>query len=424
MSEILSDYVASLSADGEPPGMASYEEVLEELRTLLVRELRRRGLWRAPPAFRGYEGARWGDGALDDLVIDAYTFTFVDRLRGLRNQQRLKGNIRPMVVRNVRNFLNEILRKTDPLGYRIFGRLREAVEILIKRGEVLVHEKKDRVLSNSTKLSFRPGMAPLTSRADLEEPVRRWNDDLLPDLLTAEGLSVPAVVERLAEKVTTLKDDGVAAFRFGDLIAALKDDASKRWDGVWEQSLGELGTEVDDSGVLSTVRVDQPEDTDWPRRLLLIQECVASSIDAERPPKLRRDLTSLWFLIRSTRLRTGEVGPIPSYAELGRQLKLTRDRVRQLFERLWPVIQACLHTAGQVPRASVAIPTIRIRDQGDAPRAAEPSRESTLALGFGAQVHQKGTSRVAHDSHDTGRHGSGPSDVSSRFTLLRERKRK
>ncbi len=84
---------------------------------------------------------------------------------------------------------------------------------------------------------------------------------------------------------------------------------------------------------------DQP---DWPRRQVLIQECVAASIDRERPLKNRRDLWSLWTLIRSTRVVPGTDGPLPSFAELGRQLELTRDRVRQQFERLKPLVLACL----------------------------------------------------------------------------------
>jgi hypothetical protein len=158
------------------------------------------------------------------------------------------------------------------------------------------------------------------------------------------------VVETLAGKVLTLKDDGVAAFRFGDLIAVLKDDVRKRWDGVWQDEFGEVAREPGSDGTASSpVPVVRPiEEPDWPRRQSLIQECVAASIDGETP-KSRRDLWSLWLWIRSSRLLPGEDGPLPPFAELGRQLRLTRDRVRQLFERLWPIVQACLRSAGRRP---------------------------------------------------------------------------
>ncbi len=355
MSEVFSDYVASLGANGEPPDLASYEKVRSSLRTVLVNEMHKRGLWRAPPSFLGVIGASWDQDALDELVSDAYSWNFVRRLRGLRNQQRLKDNIRPLVIVNVRRFLTERQKQADPLGYRLFGRLREAVEQGIDRGEIMVRDgakgATKRVAGNGTVLSFQPTLAPLTPRRDFEEPVRRWNDELLPELVTAEGPAVPRIVRCLGEKVVKLRDQAVAAFRFGDLIAELKDDVRKRWRGVWHQSLGELGAEFGETDAPPTpvkvVRSDQ--EPDWPRRLVRIQESVAKSIDAQRLPKMRRDLWSLWQLIRSTRLIPEEVGPLPTVAALARELQLDRERVRQLFERLWPIVRASIESAGRRP---------------------------------------------------------------------------
>jgi hypothetical protein len=358
VNETFSDYVARLGADAEPPDDACYEDVREELRTVVVHELRRRGLWRAPPFHVGANGANWADGALDDLVTDAYTFIFLRRLQGLRNQQKLKGNIRPLVVLNVRHFVTERQKKADPLGYRLFGRLRDAIRTVLDRGKLLVLSGTLPVgqappadpprIDNDTVLSFKPGLSPLTPRHGFEEPVRRWNDDLLPDLVTAEGAAVPKVVQSLAEKVLALADRGVAAFRFGDLIAELKDDVRRRWEAIWNLDLGDLALEPGEAGRPQIVRIVEPGDPpDWPRRLVLIQDCVAAAIDDTRPEAKRRDLWSLWLLLRATRLLPGEDGPLPAFAELGRQLKLTRDRVRQLFERLWPIVQNCLQTAGR-----------------------------------------------------------------------------
>ncbi len=350
-SEVFSAYVARLGPDGEPPDAASYEEVRESLRAVLVGQMRRRGLWHSPPWFLGLSGSSWGEGALDDLVSDAYAFIFIRRLRGMRNQQRLKGNIRPMVILNVRNFLTELQAKADPLGYRVFGRLRQALEQEIERGAVFVLNDKPgaeaKRLGNGSLLGFRTGPAAVATRTDLEQPVRRWNDELLPELITAEGRAVPREVERLAERVLALEAAGVAAFRFGDLVAELKGDARRRWDGVWRESLGEMGKEAGEAGEPGdrpvSVPVTRPDDEpDWPRRLVLIQECVATSIARQRPPRNRRDLWNLWTWIRSTRVLPGEGGPLPSFAELGRQLQLTRDRVRQQFERLKPLVLACL----------------------------------------------------------------------------------
>ncbi len=360
VNEVFSDYVARLGEKGEPPDRASYEEVRKSLRSVLISQMRRRGLWWSPPSFLGMTGTRWDGATLDELVSDVYSYNFIHRLRGLRNQQRLRGNIRPLVVLNVRNLLTERQKKADPVGYRVFGRLRAAVEAAIDRDEIMVRDEAEgaakRALGNSTVLSFAPGLAPLAPRRDFEEPVRRWNDGLLPDLITAEGRSVPKIERRLAEKVVALKSDGVDAFLFGDLIAELKDDVRKRFEGIWRQSLGELAWESGGDDTSPTpVPIEWPdEEPDWPRRRLLIQDCVAAKIDGQRPPKSRRDLWNLWLLIRSTRLQPQEVGPIPCYAELGRQLKLSGQRVRQLFERLRPLVEGCLKCAGRSPEPEVA----------------------------------------------------------------------
>ena len=349
VNEIFSDYVLRLGSGGEPPDDASFKAVREELRTVIVGVLHRRGLWRAPPSHLGLVGSDWSEGGLDELVTEAYTFIFLRRITGLRNQQRLKGDIRPLVWLNVGHLLTELQRKADPLGYRVFGRLRDAIRSMLDQGRVfaLGLDAKDRI-RNDTVISFREGLAPLTPARELEEPVRRWNDVLLPKLVTAEGHAVPKVVRHLAEKVLTLAGDGVAAFCFGDLITLLKADVRGRWRGIWEGTLGDTSWEDGDAdapGQLVGV-VQAEEEPDWGRRLVLIQDCVTQAIDA-LTPKSRRDLWALWRLVRATRVIPGETGPLPALTEIGELLKLSRDRVRQLFVRLEPIVRKCLETAGR-----------------------------------------------------------------------------
>ncbi len=359
--DVFSDYVARLGPDGDPPDLASLEKVRKALRSVVIGQLKRRGLWSSPPSFLGLPGAKWDRDTLDELVSDAYVFNFVRRLRGLRDQQRLKPDLRPMVIKNVGNFLTELQKKADPLGYRVFGRLRQAAELAVESGRLFVLKKKSEEekptrarpaqkktkkhsLHNNSLIGFEPTAAPTATPADLGESVRRWNDELLPRLITAEGRAVPREVRRLAEKLTTLRDADVTAFCLGDLAAELKSDIRRRWQGIWHDSLGELGKEQDDESERSVNVGVTPaeEEPDWPRRQALIEECVANSIDRQRPLGNRRDLWSLWTLISNTRLPRLDDGPLPSYTELGRQLQLTRDRVRQLFGRLKPLVLACL----------------------------------------------------------------------------------
>jgi len=258
-----------------------------------------------------------------------------------------------MVERNVRNFLTHRQKSADPLGHRLFGRLRDAVQRGIDGGRLSVLNDERRIGNNSV-VAFEPLPVSLTRRADLAEKVRRWNDDLLPDLVTAEGPAVPKVVESLAANVLALAGDGVAAFRFGDLLGELKSDVRGRWAAAWKTSLGELGKEYEDDEKPRPVPfIEEDDEPDWPRRLLLIQECVETSIEEERAPKGRRDLRSLWVWIREGRLRAGEYGAMPAFAEIGRHLDLTRDRVRQLFEWLRPIVEACLKTAGRTGAGGV-----------------------------------------------------------------------
>ena len=350
VGEVFSDYVARLGPDGEPPDTDCYQRVRHGLRAVVVGELRRRGLWQSPPSFLGAMGARWNRDALGELVSDAYVFIFVRRLRGLRDQQKLKTNIRPMVIKNVRNFLTELQMKADPLGYRVFGRLRQAVEKNIQREEVFLLNarqaaKKPR-LGNHSLLGFQPAPATATPRADLAEPVRAWNNELLPKLITAEGRAVPGQVQRLAEKVLTLKTTGVAAFYLGDLAAELKGDIRRRWDGVWLATFGEMGTEPSETD-------DRPVNVQLahPRRGARL--AAATSIDRKMRRNVDRSAAPAGKSARP--VEPVDADPQHSPASTRRRTAAIVHRARTptathprsgtpALGRLKPLVLACLHS--------------------------------------------------------------------------------
>jgi hypothetical protein len=116
------------------------EEAWAALRRLLVSELRRRSLWSLPPAYLGIYGcASWNEPeAVEELLAECFVFIFVERFRSLKAQLRSKSDIEGLVLRNVRNFLQETQRRHDPVGFRVFTVLRSAVRNLLAAGELRV----------------------------------------------------------------------------------------------------------------------------------------------------------------------------------------------------------------------------------------------------------------------------------------------
>ncbi len=369
--EIFSDLVARLSSDRESLDLDDYEESHEHLRALLVVEMRKRMLWRSPPIYLGVHASAWSDeGALDELVFDAYTYIFVHRLPGLIKKLQVSSDIRPMVVRNVKNFLTDRQRKGDPLGYRLFGRLRDAVTRCLELGRLFLRghnddeeqyeDDKPPPVDNDTLLSFRKGLIEIAKALLFVTPVRRWNDDLLPELVTAEGRSVPQVVERLSDHVRTLPDEGIEAFRFGDLINTLKQDVRERWNGMWRHDLdlrrdGE-GPEAPE--VLVTEPVVELK-SHWLRRRGLALAQVDEAIQDVGDPTDQDQLWQLWTYLKSTRLEAhGDDASVrfPSDSEIGRVTGVPRKRVPKLLEQLQELVEACLRDAGRTGTETMSRP--------------------------------------------------------------------
>jgi hypothetical protein len=187
-----------------------FDEVWTALRRLLVSELKRRSLWSLPPAFLGIYGcASWADpGAIEELVADCFVFTFAERFRSLEAQLRTKPDIDGLILRNVRNFLQETQRRHDPVGFRVFTVLRSAVRNALSAGALQVIAGSPGV-QRDTVLAFRA--VPSEEAARLEElrpHVLAWNDDLLPGLITARGWDVGQVTARLERHLHRLAAGG------------------------------------------------------------------------------------------------------------------------------------------------------------------------------------------------------------------------
>ncbi|MCP4658314.1 MAG: hypothetical protein GY856_23115 [bacterium] len=138
-------YVKALAGRSEALNSLA-EQMLAELRKTLVREMRRRSLWASPPSYVGVYGwSNWTPGdtertspPLDELLSDCYTHIFCRKLPRLLNQLRVNPAIDGLVVFYLRKFLHERQKDHDPLGYRIFEVVRDAVRDAVSAEELHV----------------------------------------------------------------------------------------------------------------------------------------------------------------------------------------------------------------------------------------------------------------------------------------------
>ncbi len=353
MSQVFTEYVRSLDASGEPPDAESFERVWAALGRVLKSELRKRGLWNTPPSYLGVYGHdSWqtaatsesgepaSGAALEDLLAGCYSHIFIRRIGGLKAQLKVKPNIEGLIFLGIRNFLHDTQKRHDPFGFRIFDVLRRALRAALAAGEMVLLAG-DRKIRNDTVLAFDDGADPDRRDGDgLQAAVERWNDTLLPDLVTAQGKARERVLAVLRSFLLKLPAAGVTVFTFQQLIDPLKNDARNRWRALFEAEEGPTALESD--GELSQlVRQVQPdtgvEDRDRFEKLAV---CLTESIDRlDAPARTRSYLQTLWQYLRAFAL--GSADGVPSARKLGRHLGIPRDRLAGLFETLGELIQSC-----------------------------------------------------------------------------------
>ncbi len=341
-------YVKALSARSEALDRLA-EEMLAELRKILAREMRRRSLWASPPSYVGVYGwPTWTPGdterttpPLDELVSDCYTHIFCKKLPQLLNQLRVDRAIDGLVVFYLRNFLHQRQKDHDPLGYRIFEVVRDAVRDAVSVEELHVL-KGTREIRNDTILGVASDADPdkTAAAADLGPMVARWTNDLLPELVTAEGTERRQMTGRLRGYL--FETEGLAVFRFKDLVDAFKYDVRGRWADFYEQAEGEVVVEQDAEGVPVVIRLFRPsmraEDLDSFKKLVL---CVAERIEKlGGQERTRRHLARLWNFLRRFAIDEAQER-LPSYRRLEAILGIPRERFPEFYETLGRLIRRC-----------------------------------------------------------------------------------
>jgi hypothetical protein len=343
MPSVFTAFVDGLQG-ARTPDADLFHDAWHGLRAALVTEMKKRGLWQSPPCYLGAygweswdseappgSGASRAQGALGELVADCYAFIFVDRLQSLKRHLQEKPDIDGLVLLNIRHFLHERQREHDPLGFRIFELLQEAIEDAVSSGalQILAGERKIR---NETLLGFHPAAEPQPASPHLEQIVLRWNDELMPGLITARTRQQTAVVRQLRERILELPRRGVEAFRFKDLLDPLKKDARGRWAAI----LGE-GEEAAMAPAAAQVPAPViPESTVESRQSFeYLTRHVSTSIDRmEADPRTLTQLMTLWHYLGRQHGEGQEAERLPSYRQLGQRLNISRERLPVLFALL------------------------------------------------------------------------------------------
>jgi hypothetical protein len=366
---VFTDHVRLLAAGNEPLDAGRLEPLWTALGGALASELKRRGLWESPPEYLGIYGWKsWEEakgsreGALEELLAECYSYIFVLRLRALQAQLELKPNVDGLVFLNIRHFLHERQKEHDPIGSQVFEVLQSAVRNALAAGDLRLIDGDERV-RNDTVLSSsagagtpEPAPPPL---AGITELVARWNDVLLPDLVTLRGQRQEEVVRRLCALLPDLRRQGIDTFRFKELVDPLKADVRTRWAAMLDQSQGEAAPQIAEDQRRERVRLTRPdlriEEQQLFRRLV---DCVLTSLRRiEISEKTRGYLTTLWQFIRVQAsdgetlgapgsrldrwLREAEEGERPSLRRIAEELRIPRERLPGLYEILGDLLERC-----------------------------------------------------------------------------------
>ncbi|HKV12873.1 MAG TPA: hypothetical protein VJ725_32315 [Thermoanaerobaculia bacterium] len=350
LPSVFTAFVRGLQGE-RTPDADLFHDAWHGLRAALVSEMKKRGLWQSSPCYLGVygwesweSGAPQGSGsresgALGELVADGYAFIFVDRLQSLKRHLEEKPDIDGLVLLNVRHFLHERQREHDPLGFRIFELLQAAVEEALASGALHLLAG-DRKIRNDTLLGFHPAAELPPAPADLEPIVLRWNDELMPALITARTRQQAAVVRRLQERLLELPRHGIEAFRFKDLLDPFKRDVRGRWAAILgEREPGALASSPEAVPAIAPVL---PESTvESQQSFEHLTRHVSASIDRiEADSRTRTQLLTLWhYLWRQHGEEEQEAVRPPSYRQLGERLNIPRERLPGLFTLLRQLVR-------------------------------------------------------------------------------------
>lgn len=329
---------------------------------IVRQELRRRSLAEASPQWLGIYGFRgWWEvtgrgGPFEELLADAYRYVFIERFAALKALTIAKSNIEGVVVASVRHFLHDRQRLHDRLGARLFEVLSLAVRRAVARGDLIVVAGSAKVGSSTVLAAGERASSAGLARAEMLAPiVRRWNDDLLPDLVTASRADKRRLIEELASRLVELELAGIAAFRFGDLITPLKADVRQRWAALLAPAEEESPDDEDGRGLSRLRRSFEPAIEDQviaADRFAKLIDCADRAIEANPASERTRGyLRRVLLFLRAFATEEGEplaeerggddADRLPSFRRLADHLKIPRERLGELMGTLKSYLERC-----------------------------------------------------------------------------------
>lgn len=341
----------------QQPNATTFAPMWQKLRNVFIGELRRRSLWSSPPRYLGLLGSKnWqshgSDDPVDEILVDCYISIFLERHARLQAQVEIGKEIDGLVFKCVRDFVHERQAKFDPLGRRVFQVAERAVRAALAEGDLMAvslddkteEGRGDRIGNNRILVitkSLLPPTAPSTGPIDddvFSSIVSGWSDELLPNLITGVGPQAQKVVTQLQRQILGLGEQGIPAFRFGDLVKAMKNDVRRRWTASYNTEKDESGDEI---VVLSELRPAlSMEDAESYHELV---DFVSGRIDERRhEPKRQRQLRSLFNYLRLWAADPEAPQQPPSNRWLAKELDISRGTLPVLFSILRKMIRECL----------------------------------------------------------------------------------
>jgi hypothetical protein len=319
-SRVFAAYVAT-----ESPTDDDVESAAEALRPLLRQEMRKRGVLERSPGAWGYAGESWHDAeTLNDLLHDCFVFVFTgNRKRWLAAHADNEDQTNAAVRRSVRNFLNELEQKKDPVGYRVYKNVQAAVAQAAAAHSLVVVQGDDNAVGSRTVVAARPA-APLGTVAALENAVNNWPD------LAALGMNLsrhgPRGLQAAATAVARLASNYAPAWQIGELADALK----KVLPPHASRSLNDSANPVPDSAAPPDRPVEESDTLEVRARQM---RAAIACLPAQRKVRERLESHFAWMLdfFKAN-------GRFPKQTEAADYFGEDRKRVSEDYHRLQPLV--------------------------------------------------------------------------------------
>jgi hypothetical protein len=157
------------------------------------------------------------------------------------------------------------------------------------------------------------------------------------------------VTARLERHIHRLEAAGIRAFRFHDLVDALRQDARARWRAVWIHSPDGIPPRLEEDGLTAVVRLVEPS-SGWDERESAhkLLACLERSVErVPEPPARSRDyLRRLLAFLKSHATDSPDEGgergeELPSHRQLATLLDIPRERLPGLFRTLLDLAETC-----------------------------------------------------------------------------------